>query len=94
MSQHRSSEETASMLQEAHGRGILSATTNLNSTLDDTNDEDNILNINVESHTSFVATEHESEFHSSSSYDVNSIDNDDEIQNSSEKYNYLILGSH
>lgn len=88
MSQHRSSEETASMLQEAHGRGILSATTNLNSTLDDTNDKDNILNINIETPTSSTTTRHKSTLRIISNHHVTSAHTDDEKQNYSEKYKH------
>ena len=78
------------MLREAHGRGIHSATTELISTLDDTNDEDNILNINIETPTSYTTTRHKSTLRLSSNHHVTSVHNDDEKQNSSEKYKHWI----
>ena len=76
ISQHRSSEETASMLREAYGRGIHSASTELIPTLDDTNDEDNILNIDKEIPTSYTTAKHKLELRSSSNHDVISVQDD------------------
>ena len=73
---------------EANGRMVHSEVTELISTLEDTNDEDGILNKNIEIHTSYTATDHESKLRSSSNHDVISVHNDDQKQDSGEKFKF------